>query len=109
MQVLDIQGNPWWCDCHNEWMTSTLVKMIQSKTPDLTPGITCSGPPKTAVVKEQMFVVSELSSHDLPCDTLQFDPWRKNFNIPENYQGVHASVRRTVHGLAAGKTPFLCT
>ena len=83
-------------------MTSTLVKMIQSKTPDLTPGITCSGPPKTAVVKEQMVVVSELSSHDLPCDTAQFDPWKKNFNIPENYQAVHASVRRTVHGLAAG-------
>ena len=47
-------------------------------------------------------MVSELSSHDLPCDTAQFDPWRKNFNIHENYQAAHASARRTVHGLAAG-------
>ena len=76
-------------------MTSTLVKMIQAKTPDLTPGI-------TPVVKEQMFVVSELSSHDLPCDTFQFDPFLKNFNIPGNYR--HVSQKKTVHRLAAGST-----
>ena len=60
------------------------------------------GPPKTPVVKEQMFVVSELSSHDLPCDTFQFDPFLKNFNIPDNYR--HVSEKKTVHGLAAGST-----
>ena len=84
-------------------MITTLVKMIQAKTPELTPGITCAGPPKTPVIKEEMVVVSELSSHDLPCDTFQFDPWRKNFNIPENYQ-VEDKHQSTVHGLAAGKT-----
>ena len=54
-------------------------------------------------------MVSELSSHDLHCETAQFDPWRKNFNIHENYQAAHASARRTVHGLAAGKTQILYT
>ena len=99
--MLDIQDNPWWCDCHNEWMISTLFKVIQAKTPELTPGITCSGPPKTTVVKEEMVVVSDLLSHDLPCDTFQFDPWRKNFNIPENFK-VQESSKAAVHGLATG-------
>merc|ERR1711936_1250172 len=47
IKVLDIQGNPWWCDCHNEWMISTLVKLIYATTPHLTPNIICAGPPKT--------------------------------------------------------------
>jgi len=101
IEVLDIQGNPWWCDCHNEWMITTLVKNIQAKTPELTPGITCMGPPKTPVVKEQMMIVSELSSHDLPCDTFQFDPFMKNFNIVGD-RAVTPDMVTTVHGLAAG-------
>ena len=103
--MLDIQGNPWWCDCHNEWMVTTLVRIIQAKTPELTPGITCMGPPKTPVVKEQMMIVSELSSHDLPCDTFQFDPFMKNFNIVGD--GAVTPDKATVHGLAAGISYFI--
>ncbi|CAG2054022.1 unnamed protein product, partial [Timema podura] len=39
LEILDIQVNPWMCDCENQWMVSTLVKVIENKTPDLARGI----------------------------------------------------------------------
>nr|CAD7449191.1 unnamed protein product [Timema bartmani] len=44
LEILDIQVNPWMCDCENQWMVSTLVKVIENKTPDLARGIMCGQP-----------------------------------------------------------------
>ncbi|XP_063218736.1 uncharacterized protein LOC134528998 [Bacillus rossius redtenbacheri] len=44
LDVIDIQMNPWICDCENQWVVSTLVKVVESKNPDLVEGIMCGAP-----------------------------------------------------------------
>ena len=39
----------------------------------------CGGPAGSKVVGEPLFVVSQLSLTDLPCDSGHFDPWLKHF------------------------------
>ncbi|XP_023347242.1 toll-like receptor 7 [Eurytemora carolleeae] len=83
IEIINIQGNPWVCDCHNEWMLSTLTPMIHEKNPDLTENLVCGGPVHSVLVREQMTVVHELThTNELPCDTAQFNPWIKSMNLP---------------------------
>ena len=46
-QYLDLQDNPWHCDCHNQWIISYLIPAINATSPELlageTPLIKCQG------------------------------------------------------------------
>ena len=33
IDVIDLRSNPWACDCHNEWLLTTVFKQIQKNTP----------------------------------------------------------------------------
>jgi len=84
IDVINIQGNPWWCDCHNEWLITTLVPIIMQQTPQLTQNILCGGPAETALIKEEVAVIGQLTKpEDLPCMDKQFDPWQKSYSLPD--------------------------
>ena len=38
MKYLDLQDNPWQCDCHNQWIMSYLIPAINSTSPQLLGG-----------------------------------------------------------------------
>ena len=33
---IDLQDNPWACDCHNQWLLTRLMQQIKDRTPELT-------------------------------------------------------------------------
>lgn len=35
IQRLDLQANPWACDCHNEWILTYLIQQIMDRSPEL--------------------------------------------------------------------------
>lgn len=35
LTIIDLQNNPWMCDCENQWLVSTLTPMIEAKQPEL--------------------------------------------------------------------------
>ena len=35
LEVINLQDNPWKCNCHNEWMFKTIVPWIYNNTPQL--------------------------------------------------------------------------
>ena len=37
IDVIDLRSNPWACDCHNEWLLTTVFKQIQKNTPGEAP------------------------------------------------------------------------
>ena len=39
LEVINLQDNPWKCNCHNEWMFKTIVPWIYNKTPELLEGL----------------------------------------------------------------------
>lgn len=43
MEVIDIEDNPWACDCHNEWMLGELLDQIIDDTPHLASDLKCGG------------------------------------------------------------------
>ncbi|XP_066964038.1 leucine-rich repeat neuronal protein 3-like isoform X1 [Macrobrachium rosenbergii] len=44
LQVVDIQNNPWNCDCHFRWVAETLIPDLERKNPGLTLSILCTYP-----------------------------------------------------------------
>jgi hypothetical protein len=36
LEWLDIQGNPWNCDCYIKWMTSSFIDHLERMNPSLT-------------------------------------------------------------------------
>lgn len=46
LKQIDIQMNPWVCDCNNQWMLSTLIPYINQTNASLTAGLVCNEPPE---------------------------------------------------------------
>ncbi|XP_046662575.1 leucine-rich repeat neuronal protein 1-like isoform X2 [Homalodisca vitripennis] len=46
LDTVDIQNNPWVCECHNQWLVSTLVPMMEklNSTQHMVAGIVCHWP-----------------------------------------------------------------
>ena len=71
LEELELGGNLWECDCHNQWMITTLLPAIEARSPQRAAEIVCSGPSKSSLVKVGMAEVSKMSINhttDLPCD-----------------------------------------
>jgi len=105
IDVIDIQNNPWWCDCHNEWLLNTLVPQIHQKTPQLAQNILCAGPRDTKLIKEELLVVNQITGpQNLPCDNQQFNPWLRNFNLSEPHSNAIAHPRPRQQSLPLAMT-----
>lgn len=44
LEVIDLQGNPWMCDCENQWLVSTLTPIIDRISPKMMTSFQCSEP-----------------------------------------------------------------
>ncbi|XP_069675072.1 leucine-rich repeat-containing protein 15-like [Periplaneta americana] len=53
--VVDVQNNPWRCDCDIEWLVNDLVPIIQNNNPDLVLDLHCSEPLWLSGVNIQTF------------------------------------------------------
>ena len=56
----------------------------------------CLGPAGTKIAGESMFVVSQLSLTELPCDSAHFDPWLKHFWSEDQQEVKPSSSQATV-------------
>lgn len=61
LEYIDVQMNPWVCDCNNQWMLTTLIPRINATNSSLLFGIECTEPVE---MKGQSFSeLSERGSH----------------------------------------------
>ncbi|KAK2709596.1 hypothetical protein QYM36_013311 [Artemia franciscana] len=87
LNIVDIEENPWRCDCHLKWMINSLVGQINRNTPDLTLSLTCSWP-------------EELKGQSL--STLSGDPSLSRCKMVFVGRGIDGSGRSSPSLLAVG-------
>jgi len=81
LDVIDLQKNPWACDCHNEWMADTLIRQIRRATPELADGVLCWGPTKRLAGKP-MWQLMEIHPGEVPCPQGDnFNPYKENYGV----------------------------
>ncbi|CAH1392795.1 unnamed protein product [Nezara viridula] len=61
LEYIDIQMNPWICDCNNQWMLTTLIPRINQTNSSLLFGIECNKP--VEMEGQLLYQLSERSSH----------------------------------------------
>ncbi|PNF22316.1 hypothetical protein B7P43_G02947 [Cryptotermes secundus] len=44
LAIVDVQDNPWRCDCNLDWFINELLPLLEDTTPDLVLGLHCSEP-----------------------------------------------------------------
>lgn len=66
LKVVDIQNNPWNCDCHLKWVAQELIPVLETKNPETTLSIHCAEP-----IADRGMRVTDLlvHSHTFQCTT----------------------------------------
>eukprot|EP00088_Acartia_fossae_P025315 TRINITY_DN26133_c0_g1_i9.p1 TRINITY_DN26133_c0_g1~~TRINITY_DN26133_c0_g1_i9.p1 ORF type:complete len:539 (-),score=59.19 TRINITY_DN26133_c0_g1_i9:83-1699(-) len=100
IQVINLQGNPWMCDCHNEFLIYDLVPMIYNNTPALTQNILCNGPRESHLIKEELMIVQEITQQsELKCTHEKFSFYVRTYNLEDEFPNDMRMERRTKDAL----------
>ncbi len=76
---IDLENNPWACDCHNQWLTGGLAQQIKSRTPELADKLICGGPGDLRGIP---MLALDLQPQEVPCPTGDnFNPYKENFGV----------------------------
>jgi len=111
---INLQNNPWECDCHNEWIFKKLVPWIHNVSLDLLKNATCSGPKDSNIFGEPLYVISQMSMDSLPCpintfyDPYQrYDPPQNDLEIPKTKNGLLTAIITVVCLISIASTAYL--
>jgi len=65
LETVNLQRNPWACDCHIKWMKNGLLQNIQDFRPKMAQDLICASP--KAQLGINLMKLSEDESYDWPC------------------------------------------
>ncbi|XP_042214279.1 leucine-rich repeat neuronal protein 1-like [Homarus americanus] len=73
LKYVDIQNNPWNCDCHFKWVATKLIPDLEAKNPDRTLSIICAEP-----IEDRGMPVSDLLNHSINFECMAPHPFVNN-------------------------------
>ncbi|TRY67416.1 hypothetical protein TCAL_04382 [Tigriopus californicus] len=87
LETIDLEDNPWACNCHNEWMFTALIDVIKRVSPTLVANIICREPKELRGTAMEDLV---LKPADIAC------PSHDGFNVYKEHYGMFEKRRHFV-------------